>query len=69
MIEQSNTFSHDDRVLRWPEVKKIVGLSRVTAWRLERDGRFPRRLQLGGNSCGWLLSEVRGWLEQRAAAR
>lgn len=57
------------RVIRKPELLNMVGLSDPTIWRMERDGAFPRRLRLGGNSCGWLESEVLGWLADRAAAR
>ena len=58
-----------ERVIRKPELLAIIGLSDPTIWRMEKDGRFPKRLRLGGNSCGWLESEVDGWLKERAAAR
>ncbi len=53
------------KVLKYPEVRTQVGLSRTTLWRAERAGKFPRRLRLGPNSVGWLASEVRDWLESR----
>jgi len=58
-----------NRVLRKPEVQHITGLSDPTIWRLEKAGRFPKRLRLGGNSCGWLASEVDDWINLRAAER
>lgn len=58
-----------DRVMRKKEVLAIVGLSDVSVWRQEQVGTFPRRIRLGGNSVGWLKSEIDGWLEQRAAER
>jgi len=58
-----------DRVMRKKEVLATVGLSDVSVWRQERAGTFPRRIKLGGNSVGWLQSEIFGWLEQRAAER
>lgn len=57
------------RIIRKPELRKIIGLSDPTVWRLEKDGKFPKRLRLGGNSCGWLESEILSWLAERAAAR
>lgn len=57
------------RIIRKPELLNMIGLSDPTVWRMEKDGNFPKRLRLGGNSCGWLLSEVTGWLAERAAAR
>lgn len=55
--------------MRKKEVLAVVGLSDVSVWRQERDGTFPRRMKLGGNSVGWLKSEIDGWLQQRAVAR
>lgn len=53
------------KILRIPELTKLTGLSRVTLWRLERDGNFPRRVQLSQNTVGWKASEVDEWLESR----
>ena len=52
--------------LRWPTVHEVSALSRVTVWRMERDGTFPRRRQLAANSVGWLKSEVDAWVDSRA---
>ncbi len=57
------------RVIRKPELLNMVGLSDPTIWRMEREGSFPKRLRLGGNSCGWLESEVTNWLSERMEAR
>lgn len=57
------------RVMRKPELLKKVGLSDVTIWRMERAGKFPKRLQLGGNSVGWFEHEVDEWFESKAAQR
>jgi len=58
-----------ERVIRKPELLSIIGLSDPTIWRMEKEGKFPKRLRLGGNSCGWLASEIHGWLDERAAER
>jgi prophage regulatory protein len=50
-----------DRILRKPEVLAIVNVSPTTLWRMEKAGRFPRRISLGPNSAGWLASEVEAW--------
>lgn len=57
------------RIIRKPELLNMIGLSDPTIWRMEKAGNFPKRLRLGGNSCGWLESEISGWLTERAAAR
>ena len=58
-----------ERIIRKPELLNMIGLSDPTVWRMEQNGQFPRRLRLGGNSIGWLESEINGWLAERAAAR
>jgi prophage regulatory protein len=57
------------RIIRKPELLSMIGLSDPTIFRMEKAGRFPKRLRLGGNSCGWLESEILEWLADRAAAR
>jgi len=57
------------RFLRATEVAEKVGLSQTTIWRLERDGDFPRRRQLGPNSVGWLESEIEEWMASREVAQ
>jgi len=61
--------SPKERIIRKPELLNMIGLSDPTVWRMEKDGKFPKRLRLGGNSCGWLISEINTWLADRAAAR
>ncbi len=57
------------RILREREVKSITGLSRVTRWRLERHGKFPRKLKLTERCVGWAEDEILQWLQQKAEAR
>jgi prophage regulatory protein len=64
-----NSVSPGDRVLRETEVLKITNRSRPSRWRDERAGSFPRRIQLGPNSVGWLESEIFAWLSARANER
>ncbi len=58
-----------ERVLRKPEVFHLVALSDSTIWRMEKSGLFPKRLKIGGNSVGWLKSEIDEWIETRAEQR
>ncbi|MFZ1105907.1 MAG: AlpA family phage regulatory protein [Hyphomicrobiaceae bacterium] len=37
--------------------------------RLEKKGKFPRRIQVGPNRVAWLLSEVEAWISDRVAER
>ena len=54
-----------DRFVHEPECLKMTGLSRITRWRLERQGSFPKRRQISPNCIAWLESELREWLETR----
>jgi prophage regulatory protein len=52
-------------VVRPTEIAYVLGVSRPTAYRLEREGSFPRRRQLGPRATGWLLSDLENWLQSR----
>jgi len=36
-------------------------------YRLESEGRFPRRIKLGVRAVGWIESEIEAWIRKRAA--
>lgn len=57
------------RALRLPEVERRTGLTRPTIYRRAKEGTFPKPIRLGGNSSGWVESEVSAWLSERVAAR
>jgi prophage regulatory protein len=58
-----------DRLIRLEEVKDIVGLGKTMIYRLERDGRFPRRCKPGGHATRWSEAEVVAWKEAQLAER
>jgi len=53
-------------IVRETERARITGLSRVTWWRLERDGKAPKRVQLGPSAVGWVRAELFAWVRERA---
>lgn len=57
------------QILREPERRRITGLSAVTWWRLEKEGKVPKHLNLGVNSVGWLKHELEDWITARANSR
>jgi prophage regulatory protein len=57
------------RIVRKPELSRKVGLHPGHLARLERNGKFPKRVRLGANSVGWVEEEVDAWLAERAAER
>jgi prophage regulatory protein len=57
------------RALRLPDVEHLSGLRRSAIYKLESEGRFPKRVKLTERSSAWLEHEVRGWLAARVAER
>ena len=55
----------NEQFLTEREVSKLSGLSRVTIWRMQREGEFPPRRQIGRRRVGWLKSEVEEWMRTR----
>ena len=59
----------DERFLSFPEVQRRIGYTRQHLSRLEKEGQFPKRVQIGPGRVGWPLSEVLAFIEQKKAAR
>lgn len=51
------------------QLVEITGMSRDTIDRLERKGRFPKRVLLSDRKVGWKVEEVVRWREDRDRAR
>ena len=56
-------------IIRLPEVLARTGLSRSTVYNLVNQGAFPKQLQLGARSSGWVEEEIEHWLQARIAMR
>jgi prophage regulatory protein len=52
-------------ILRLPEVKTRVGLSRSAIYLAVSREKFPRPVQLGARAVGWLESEIEAWIRDR----
>ena len=61
----NDPLPHEDRFLREPEVCRMTGLSRTTRWRLERAGKFPKRIKISENASANLLSQIVAWMAER----
>lgn len=58
----------DLRLLNKKQVSAALGLSRVQIWRLEKAGKFPRRVQLSPNRVAWFRSDILAFLNSRPRA-
>lgn len=54
-----------DRLLAWPRVREITGLSRTTAWRMQKAGDFPPPVQVSAGRVGWWQSDLDRWKASR----
>ena len=51
-----------EKFIRFGALSEMVGLSRTTIYRLEKQGQFPRRVKLGSNSVAWRMTEISSWM-------
>jgi prophage regulatory protein len=56
-------------IWREPRVKKESGLSKSTRWRMEKEGKFPKKIQLSSRAVGWRAEEIIQWCEDRSEAK
>ena len=57
------------RVIGHRELLDRIPYSKVQIWRLERQGRFPRRIRIGPKRIGWLETEIDDWIRSRVDER
>lgn len=55
------------RFIRLPEVMRRTGLSKITVYRMELGGRFPRRRKIGTHAVAWVQAEIDEWCAKRVA--
>ena len=59
------TASATRRLLRLPEVKAKVGLSRTAIYKLIAAGAFPRQISIGPRTVAWSQDDLEAWIEER----
>ncbi|OAN99633.1 transcriptional regulator [Sphingomonadales bacterium EhC05] len=57
------------RIIGKVELRELVLYSPQHIARLEKAGKFPKRVRLGPNRVGWVLQEVLDWLQERLDCR
>lgn len=62
-------MSNDLNIITRKALLQMVPYTPQHILRLEKKGRFPKRIRIGENRVGWLLSEVQAWLQSRIAER
>lgn len=55
-------------ILRLPQVKQRIGISRSAIYDAIKNGSFPDSISLGARAVGWLESDIDSWLNSRIEA-
>jgi len=58
----------DSANVRLSTVIGITGLSKSSIYRMEREGRFPSKINIGLSGIGWNVGALRRYLRSRGAA-
>ena len=53
------------QVIKLKTVCELTTFSSATIYHLIKKGEFPRQIKLSERSSGWLLDDIKKWLEQR----
>jgi len=57
------------KLLTKKQVREMVSYSFAHIDRLEKDGKFPRRVRLGQMRVVWVESEIEEWIKAQIAKR
>jgi prophage regulatory protein len=52
-------------ILRRKQVEKRTGLPRSTIYLMISEGIFPKPINLGARSVGWVEHEIANWIQSR----
>lgn len=45
------------------QLAKRLGISKVTVWRMIKDGRLPKMITIGARSKRWVSADINDWLQ------
>lgn len=65
MPQQKQQQTKSARILRLPDVELKTGRPCSSIYWMMANNTFPRNIQLGKRSVGWLESEIDQWIEDR----
>ncbi len=62
-------LDNNDRLIDRHELRRMVVYTPQHVLRLEKQGKFPKRIQIGENRVAWLLSDILAWIQSKADQR
>jgi prophage regulatory protein len=54
------------KLIKLPTVVELTTLSKSTIYKMVKDGKFPKPVQLSERATGWRVSDVDAWLNNLA---
>jgi prophage regulatory protein len=59
------------KLLSYDDLRPVKGIhySKVQIWRLEKLGKFPKRIEIGPGRRAWAEQEIDAWIANLIAAR
>jgi prophage regulatory protein len=67
-MDNQDTQSND-RIISAAERRRLLPFSDMHIWRLEKAGKFPKRVKLGEHRVGWSYKEILAWIDARKSQR
>ena len=61
-------MDNPQRILRLPDVRERVLLSKPVIYRMISKGQFPRPIKLTSRAVAWRVSDIDNWIASRQAA-
>jgi prophage regulatory protein len=63
--ETGRAASAPARLLRFPDVKHLTGLSRSAIYEMVKQGIFPAPVRVGTRAVAWSSGDIAAWIEDR----
>jgi len=57
-------FDSRFKILRVKDLIDMLGVSRSTLWRMEKNGLLPPRRKISTRAVGWLLADIESFIKQ-----
>lgn len=57
------------KLIRPTELANLLGISKVTLWRMENRGELPARIRISRRAVGWKESDIEEWLDNRPSIK
>jgi prophage regulatory protein len=69
LTKPRNEAPSEPRLITRRQLRTMIPFTPQHILRLEKKGRFPRRIRIGANRVAWLLAEIEDWVAARMAER